>query len=208
MKAERLPGASGFERLLERLDTGDRDGAGRAYEQLRRRLVRFFEYRRCVFPDDQADETLSRVARKLDAGEAIQDVTTYVIGVARMVSREAGKAAMKDAAIQAAPVRETDGRLAALEADGDDEQERLLASLRACLDTLTGADRDLIVRYYQDDKQAKIRSRREIAAELGVEMNALRLRAFRIRAALESCVEARAGRRRERNGIDRHASTS
>ena len=204
MTTERLPGAAGFERLLERLDDGNPDAAGRGFEQLRRRLVRFFEYRRCVFPDDQADETLSRVARKLDAGEVIQDVTTYIIGVARMVSREAGKAAMKDAT-QTAPVREAAVRQAE-PADENDDQQRLLACLRACLGKLAGADRDLIVRYYQDTKQAKIRNRRTIAAELGVEMNALRLRAFRVRAVLESCVEACAGRR-ERNGIDRHAST-
>ena len=204
MRAERLPGAAGFERLIARLETGDRDAMGRGFEELRRRLVRFFEYRGSVFPDDQADETLSRVARKLDAGEVIQDVATYVIGVARMVSREAAKAATKHTSIDAAPVREAP----VAESGASDEQERLLACLRDCLHRLTAGDRDLIVRYYQDDKQAKISHRRQIAAELRVEMNALRLRAFRIRAGLESCVAACAGRGRQRNGIDRHASTS
>ena len=190
VRAERLPGAAGFERLVERLDAADRDIAGHGFEQLRRRLVRFFEYRGCAFPDDHADETLSRVARKLDAGEVIQDVATYVIGVARMVSREAAKAATKHASIESAPEREA----AVAEPGGNDEHERLLACLRACLHRLTGDDRDLIVRYYQDDKQTKISNRRQMAAELRVEMNALRLRAFRIRAGLESCVQDCAGR--------------
>src|SRR6187401_2822513 len=91
----------GFERLLDHLHA-DRDAAGRIYEQLRRRLVRFFEGRRCAFPDEHADETLNRVARKLDAGEAIQDVTTYVIGIARMVVREVARTASREAAVQLA----------------------------------------------------------------------------------------------------------
>jgi DNA-directed RNA polymerase specialized sigma24 family protein len=91
----------GFERLLDHLHP-DRDIAGRTYEQLRRRLVRFFEGRRCAFPEEHADESLNRVARKLDAGETIQDVTTYVIGIARMVVKEVARAASKEVAAQAA----------------------------------------------------------------------------------------------------------
>lgn len=193
----------GFERLLDHLDA-DRDTAGQTYDQLRRRLVRFFEGRRCAFPDEQADETLNRVARKLDAGETIQDVTTYVIGIARMVVREVARAVAKEAAVQAAS-RPPD-HVSAQPDPASDESTRLLDCLHGCLDQLAPPDRDLIVQYYQDEKRAKIHNRKDLATRLGVEMNALRLRAFRIRAGLERCVERCAGNA-PGNGMGGYAST-
>jgi len=193
----------GFERLLDQLHA-DRDAAGRIYEELRRRLVRFFEGRRCAFPDDQADETLNRVARKLDAGETIQDVTTYVIGVARMVVKEVARTASRETAVQAAS--RVPGHVSAHEDTATVESARLLDCLHTCLEKLAPPDRDLIVQYYQNDKGAKINSRKDLATRLGVEMNALRLRAFRIRAALERCVTACADHA-SRNGMGVYAST-
>jgi DNA-directed RNA polymerase specialized sigma24 family protein len=194
----------GFERLLDQLHA-DRDTAGRTYEQLRRRLVRFFEGRRCAFPEEHADETLNRVARKLDAGETIQDVTTYVIGIARMIVKEAARSASREAALQAAS--RTPDHVSPLPDPASVESTRLLDCLHGCLDHLAPPDRDLIVQYYQDEKRAKIRSRKDLATKLGVEMNALRLRAFRIRAALEACVERCAGQS-SRNGMGGYASTT
>jgi DNA-directed RNA polymerase specialized sigma24 family protein len=194
----------GFERLLDQLH-GDRDTAGRTYEQLRRRLVRFFEGRRCAFPDEHADETLNRVARKLDAGETIQDVTTYVIGIARMVVKEVSRSVAKEAAMQAAS--RTADHISAHEDTASVESTRLLDCLHECLDQLAPPDRNLIVQYYQDERRAKIHNRRDLAAKLGVEMNALRLRAFRIRAGLERCVERCAGSA-SRNGLGGYASTT
>ena len=181
MTARGLLTPSGFDRLLSELNP-DRDAAGLLYEQLRRRLVRFFEGRSSRFPDEQADETLNRVARKLDAGEAIRDVTTYVIGVARMVLLEAAKNASKDAA-----AREFAQSSAGSHSDPGANDDRTLDCLHSCLDRLPHQDRQLILRYYQDDRQAKIRHRHRLAAEMGIELNALRIRAYRIRARLESC---------------------
>ena len=204
MSLDGLLSSRGFERLLDQLHA-DRDTAGRTYEQLRRRLVRFFEGRRCAFPDEHADETLNRLARKLDAGETIQDVTTYVIGIARMVVKEVARTASREAAFQ------TESREARhVSAHPDQaavESARLLDCLHGCLDGLASHDRDLIVQYYQNDKRAKIHNRKDLATKLGVEMNALRLRAFRIRAALERCVERCAGQA-SGNGVGPRASTT
>ena len=203
MTADGLLTPRGFERLLDQLHA-DRDTAGRTYEQLRRRLVRFFEGRRCAFPDEHADDTLNRVARKLDAGETILDVTTYVIGVARMVVMEVARAASKEAAVQAA-LRVPD-YVSPHPDPASVESSRLLDCLHACLDRLASPDRELIVQYYQNEKSAKINNRKDLATKLGLEMNALRLRAFRIRSGLEACVERCAGLV-SGNGMDRHAST-
>src|SRR5260221_8770663 len=75
--------AAGLERLLLRLDP-DVDRAALEYEQLRRTLVSFFDWRGGGPPHEGADEALGRRARKL------QDVVGgnirhYARGVARLV---------------------------------------------------------------------------------------------------------------------------
>ena len=44
-----------FAKLLARLDP-DRERAGERYEDLRRTLTRFFEWRNAPFPEEQTDE--------------------------------------------------------------------------------------------------------------------------------------------------------
>jgi len=46
----------------------------------------------------------------------------------------------------------------------------------------------LILRYYQGEQRAKIENRRALAERLGLTINALRIRASRIRSRLEACV--------------------
>ena len=64
------------------------------------------------------------------------------------------------------------------------------ACLTRCLETLKTPDRELIVDYYRDAKRQRIDRRRELAARLGITMNALGIRAWRLRASLESCISA------------------
>src|SRR5262245_52537956 len=79
-----------FAKLMDRLDA-DRERAGERYEELRRTLLRFFEWRGASFPEERADETLNRVARKLDEGMAIAEIGQYSMGIARLVLLEAFK---------------------------------------------------------------------------------------------------------------------
>lgn len=60
--------------------------------------------------------------------------------------------------------------------------------LEHCLEQLLPENRDLVVRYYQQERQAKIDHRKMLASELGIAVNALRLRAHRIRLTLQRCV--------------------
>jgi hypothetical protein len=59
--------------------------------------VRLFEWGACPNPDEYADETLNRCARKIGQGEEIRDVGTYAIGVARMLLREMSRDRAKEA---------------------------------------------------------------------------------------------------------------
>jgi hypothetical protein len=47
----------------------------------------------------------------------------------------------------------------------------------------------MVLQYYQENKQAKIDHRKQLAAGLGVGLNTLRIRAYRIRARLEQCMD-------------------
>src|SRR5271156_5139725 len=54
-----------FRQFLHWLDEGA-DSRGEKYLEMRRRLVAYFDRKNCVAPDDLADETLNRVARRLE----------------------------------------------------------------------------------------------------------------------------------------------
>src|SRR5450759_5872831 len=82
--------AEAFAKLLDRLDA-DRERAAEKYEDLRRTLTRFFEWRGAPFPQDHADETFNRVARKLDEGVKIKNIGGYCYQVARLVFLETTK---------------------------------------------------------------------------------------------------------------------
>jgi hypothetical protein len=61
-----------------------------------------------------------------------------------------------------------------------------------CLDQCTGkldlAQRELILSYYVGREKVKLKNRRRLAKSLGITMNALSIRACRIRDKLEECV--------------------
>jgi DNA-directed RNA polymerase specialized sigma24 family protein len=57
------------------------------------------------------------------------------------------------------------------------------------MEKLSPENRELVMRYYEADGRAKIEKRKLQAEELGIAPNALRIRAYRIRAALQKCLE-------------------
>jgi DNA-directed RNA polymerase specialized sigma24 family protein len=178
-----------FERLLRLLDA-DRERAGVKYELARRKLIAFFEARGAESPADHADETINRAARKLAEGERVEDVNKYLYGVARLLLLELGRAREKAplpldscAPPAARPADERDE-----EERGRAERERRFECFERCLGKLTPEARAFIVAYYKAEKGEKIKGRKRQAGDMGVSLNALRLRASRTRAALERCV--------------------
>ena len=173
-----------FAKLLARLDP-DRERAGEKYEDLRRTLIKFFEWRGAPFPDEQTDETFNRVARKLDEGVEIKNVGGYCYEVARLVCLEA----LKGNERKRGPL-ETDhpDAAGADAADSALERERLLDCLEQCLNRLPAESRALIVEYYRDEKRDRIERRKALADALGLRREALANRAQRLRDKLEQCV--------------------
>jgi RNA polymerase sigma factor (sigma-70 family) len=171
-----------FDSLLACLDS-DRDIAADRYLRLRRDLVRLFEWRGCSTPDDYADETINRCARKIQQGEEIRDVATYSIGVARMLLREM----CRDRSRQVRSLDETPEPRAWPEMHSD--LEHRVEALRLSLEELSHSDRLLILNYYKGDKSDKIKTRKMLSELLGIGASTLRMRAMRIREKLQLCTQ-------------------
>jgi DNA-directed RNA polymerase specialized sigma24 family protein len=167
-----------FDALLAWLDPS-RERAGQRYEEIRRRLIKLFTCRGCHEAEVLADETIDRVVKRLKEIEASYtgDRALYFYGVANKVHLEYLR--RKTPAPPPPPPPDDDA----------DEEEREHACLDLCMGRLPQANRELILRYYQEEKGAKIDHRRRQAESLGIALNALRIRAHRIRAVLEECVE-------------------
>jgi DNA-directed RNA polymerase specialized sigma24 family protein len=171
-----------FDRLLIALG-GDRDSGGEKYLEIRTNLTRFFEWRGCSFPEDHADETFNRIAKKLDEGEQILNPAGYAMGVARLLLLEV----MKSRQREQSALNEIGAAGEAYVADDDGEDR--LDCLRNCLQTLSPDNRELILQYYQGEKGAKIQNRKKLIDRLGIPVNTLRMRALRLRERLQGCVE-------------------
>ena len=74
------------------------------------------------------------------------------------------------------------------DAEASDGRETLLNCLERCTGELTPANRDLIAKYYIGNERLRIENRRSLAERLGITMNAVSIRACRIRDKLEACV--------------------
>jgi DNA-directed RNA polymerase specialized sigma24 family protein len=181
-------------RLLLRLDPVSAN-AWEKYRGLRDRLVKFFEWNHCTFPQELADEVLDRVARK-PPNDEIRNVAEFVIGIARNVRLEAYKRNQREVHVEARV-----GGLESLPESRDREEEIVaemdresnLNTLNQCLRKLKACDRALALDYYSaSDEKQKIH-RRNLAVAAGITIIALRVRANRLREKLEKCM---------RNGLD------
>jgi DNA-directed RNA polymerase specialized sigma24 family protein len=174
---------SSFRELLTWLDEG-KDSGGRAYLDMRLRLVQYFDRKNCVSPDELADETLNRVARRLaEEGSIISDAPAqYCYIVARYVFLESLRQKSTYASLPNALPAPPDL------SDEKKEIEKRSAALEKCLRTLDPDERALITDYYQGQQRTKIENRKRLAANLKLTTNALGIRACRIRDKLEACV--------------------
>lgn len=187
-----------FRQLLQWLDEGT-DSGGKKYLEMRRRLVSFFDRKNCLSPDELVDETLNRVARRLKEESAIAEAAPaqYAYIVARFVFLEYLRRT-ETRAVRLDNVSKLDAPSIEVAAASDsqvsrEEKERLLDCLERCLDRLEPANRDLIMHYYRGEQRAKIENRRALAQRSGLTINALSIRACRVRSRLEACVSECAG---------------
>jgi len=164
-----------FDALLDWLDS-DREQAGTKYEQIRSRLIKIFTGRSCVDPEELADETINRVTSKLHEiqNEFTGDQARYFFGVANKVYLEYLRRKPPQA-----PPPPTDSGRAELE----------YRCLERCIQRLSEEDRALLLKDYGAKGRTQADRRKALADELGISLNALRIRVYRIRVMLKECIE-------------------
>ncbi len=190
------PTAASFRRFLAFLDNGIESNGG-SYIEMQRRLTGYFARKGCAAPVELADETLNRVSRRLDEEGSI-DVDTpahYCYITARFVSLEQMRAVrMTNVAIDEGKLTiDRHEHLNTSDTEVREKKEEMLKCLDKCMSKLDERNRDLILGYYFGNEGVKIRNRSSMAERLAISLNALSIRACRIRRTLESCVGKCAG---------------
>ncbi len=173
MKITPPPDPEAFEKLLTWLDP-DREKAGEKYQKIHSRLSRIFAARGCTEAEDLADETVNVVGRKIDwlIENYVGDPALYFFGVAKKIYKPPK------------PVPDPPPT------PDKDEAERRCSCLEHCMELLLPSDeRGLVLRYHQKEKGEKIRLRKQLAKELGISLNALRIRIWHIHNSLRPCVQ-------------------
>jgi DNA-directed RNA polymerase specialized sigma24 family protein len=165
---------SSFDRLLQALEP-EALSVGESFRRCRTKLVRFFLWKHCDDPDNLADETTSRLVKKVQSGQEISTdhPYNYVYAIARNVFYEYLRAKEKSG----------------IEIEIDALREERVAEgtedcWSQCLAQLSLEKREFLEVYYLDSID-----REQFAHEKGMTINALRLTVFRYKNALKHCVE-------------------
>lgn len=164
----------------------DRDVAAAMYLELRDDLARLFTWAGCSDPEGLTDDAFDRVAKKVHdvAPNYEGDPKHYFHGVARNLIKEDSKKVKKHVSLD-----EIDFVVGETVPAEEETAEARDVCLESCLQQLSAENRNLILKYYAKEKQAKIDHRAQLAAELGTSLEALRVRVHRLRGTLEKCIE-------------------
>ncbi len=172
-----------FESLLQRLDP-DRERAGGKYENIRRKLIKFFQWNDCFAEEDLADETLDRVAQKLGSVE-VRDVGAFLWGVAKNVVREAGRRPPTCDLDDLPPAMEPHTGDAELPIIDKTENERRLQCLHQCIQKLSASDRELFLDY--EYYTGKGENTQALMERFQLTVSALQSKAHRLKRKVEKC---------------------
>ena len=176
MSKREPPSQEAFEKLLAWLDS-DRNKAVEKYQQIYSRLVRIFTAKGCFEAEELADETVNVVASKIDwLRETFRgDPALFFYGVAKKIYQERTKP-------RTPPKPPT--------LPDNTELEDRCNCLEKCLQTvITPEEAKMVVRYHEGEGQPRIENRKQIAQELGITLNALRIRICHLQARLRPCIE-------------------
>jgi len=176
MKKREPPTQDAFAKLLSWLDP-DPDLAAEKHQRIYVRLVRVFAAKGCVDEGDLADQTVNVVARRIDwlIENYVGDPALYFYGVANKIFLE--QLPTKPLPVPPPPPDNT-------------EIERRCHCLEQCLETDASAEeRTMAIRYHEGEGRARIEDRKRMADELGITLNALRIRICHLQARLRPCIE-------------------
>lgn len=172
-----------LKKLLEAF-SADETEASRLYTNLRGSLVRFFGLKGISDPDKAADETIDRVADKLNQEAKIEDLRKFAFGVARFVYLEnLRREQTAKRAVDEFYLKDSSTKF---------EEPDQIETYRECFQNLYDDERRLLSSYFEDLPPAALfESRQNLARREKIEVNALRNRISRLRKRLEDCFNKR-----------------
>ena len=170
-----------FDNFLQWLDS-DRERAGEKYNEIRRSLMKIFSWKGCSDAEFLADQTLDRVMsrvpelRKTYSGNP----NSYIYAVAKRVLSEHSRTRSV----------QLEDSVAVSHGTTDAQNEQMYDCMKRCLSNLNPSSRDLILSYYREEHTKKLSHRKDLAENLGISLDQLRVRMYRIRKTLDTCVKA------------------
>lgn len=173
-----------FDQLLRWL-APDRDQAGTIYEQIRRNLFDYFRRRDVVDPLSLADEVIVRVTKRVPAiaPSYVGNPAAYFFAVAHRVLLESHRKPTETELL--ANLQPTTDFAAA------EYKEWLLQSLEDCWPLLSQKEQRILYCYFVDDPSLRLaEARDQLAQELGMALNALRVMTHRLKHKVKRCIEA------------------
>jgi RNA polymerase sigma factor (sigma-70 family) len=162
----------------------DRELAADMYVQLRHDLAKMFEWRGCLDPEGLTDEVFDRVSRKVREVRPTYegDPRHYFRAVANNVIKEDLKKIKTRISLEGVDRIQPETQV-------NDDTPNIEECLQSCLQALNSEQRELILAYYAKEKQAKIDHRSQLAKQLGISVETLRVKAYRIRGSLQKCIQ-------------------
>jgi len=167
----------------------DPETAGEEYEKLRRKLMKFFEWRGAFPPDQLADKTIDRMAEKVAekkaVGEEIQNINAYSRSVAYYIYREWLERGHDH---KQEPVEDYEHMLPAQNPSNDNHTDEIrLECQRKCLQELPGKSVEIIGEYFMGAGRDRINHRKAMAKRMGISRTALGNRIARLLRKLREC---------------------
>ena len=171
-----------FTQFMKHLST-DPDEAGRRYLLLHQKLVAFFCRHQIFDPDDAADETLDRAAKKIAAGAIVPEIQPYCLGIARFIKQERLRLNIR----QVQADREF---ILDLINCSSEQVERIYRVLLPCFQKLVKDEQLLLIGYCEVlHGHERAEHRRKLAVKRNTTLLGLRMKVTRIRTRLLKCVE-------------------
>jgi len=163
--------------------------------ELRQKIIFYFESRRLSDAEDLTHEVFVRISKRLKQGVAVNDLSAYAFGVARLVYKEALRKSKEPKLVSFSSLsREQTSEVNLVQAEILNpethlEREELSQLLELCLDELSPWEQELLVRY------CSVASKKVLASEMGISASNLRIMVHRIRVRLKKSLQRKLKRR-------------
>jgi len=164
----------------------DADEAGEKYEEIRAGLIKYFSFRGCPESESLADETLNRVAAKLDGftfDGNFKPITYFYSFAAKIYLEDYNQ--RKRIAAKTVEIGAQYRKKVYLEKKSNPAAD----CLEKCLAKRPAEEKEILLKYYSFDKSEKAESRKKMAQAENIKVELLHTKISRLRKIVRECVK-------------------